>query len=288
MTTRAGLMRGFCTVATTVVAVVAVTSSVWADVTVVSEITTKGLPAGIKGNAASSSGKPTIATTYYKGDKQRVETGDSITITDYTTGKTTALDVKKKTYTIRNAEKVEGNPFLEAMKMEVTADMKATAEKKTIVEKNARRYDYNAVMKMTMDGVDPTIASMLPTIMISGQQWTTEDIPYKMDVAKVARVTMLRSLPPMMAKGVKEISEKLAMMKGFPLSSVVTLKFALSKDAPAEFASRIPKDAIVTTTEVKSIVQTPLDEALFTIPEGYSEVKDVAPDFGPSGPNGPQ
>jgi hypothetical protein len=247
-----------------------------ADVKVVSEVTVKGAPAVAKDKLPDKS----ITTSYYKGDKQRVETGKSITISDLTNGKTYTLDPIKKTFTVfslADLDKTMGdNPFLQMLKVETQTTVTPGTATKTIAGKNAKQFSYTTNFKMSMEGSDDqtaAIAQMLPTITITGEQWTSDDVKFPLDYQKIAQSNFARNVPPMMAKGMKEMVDKLAAIKGFPLSSVVTVSFILPPNAPATLAANIPKDPIVTTTEVKTISEESLDDSLFVVPTDYKEVK---------------
>jgi hypothetical protein len=267
----------FRVTATVAVAVLGAASLARADVKIVSEVTIKGVP---KAAQAQISDKTTTTTTYYKASKQRTETDKSVTITDLDGDKFYTLDPVKKTYYVMSSKDLEklaaDNPMLAMIKMDTTTTVTPSSETKSIAGKTAKKYAYTTVMKMGMEGADESISAMLPTITISGEQWTTEEITLPVDYRKVTQSNFMRSMPPMMAKGIKDMVDKMAEIKGLPLSSVITVTVQPSASAPPQAASAFPKDPIVTTTEVKSIVEGPLDDALFTVPADYKEVKAPA------------
>ena len=83
----------------------------------------------------------------------------------------------------------------------------------------------------------------------------------------------------------KSRSEKLATIKGTPLSSriEVTIKPGDSKAADANVLP-LPKEPIVVATEVKTISEDPLDDALFAVPAGYKKVDVLAKPTAPVAP----
>ena len=286
------MIRRLTTIGVALCAAFSLLTPSWADVTIVQEVSVKGapkIPAFPGAPPAPDMSRPTMVTIYYKGDKQRSETGDSVTLSDLASGKIYTLDAKKKTFVVRSLDKIGSeNPFLEMIRMDVTATVTPTDEKKTILNKSAKRYDYAATIKTSMDGVDEQMAAMFPTITISGQQWATEDVVLPIDFKQVAQTTMVRNFPPMMAKGIKDLAEKMSAIKGFPLSSIVTVKFVFAKEPPPQLAARIPKEPMVTTTEVKSIKEGALEDSLFVVPSDYKEVKEAPPSFTPGAPGASQ
>jgi hypothetical protein len=249
-----------------------------ADVKIVSEVTIKGAP---KAAQAQVSDKPFITTVYYKASRQRTETDKGVTITDLDGDKFYTLDPVKKTYYVMSSKDIEKmaaeNPMLAMIKVDTSTTVTPTAETKSIAGKMAKKYAYTTIMKMGMEGADDSISAMLPIITINGEQWTTEEITLPVDYRKFAQSNFMRSMPPMMAKGIKDMVDKMADIKGIPLSSIITVTVKPSEKAPPQAASAFPKDPIVTTTEVKSITEGPLDDALFTVPADYKEVKAPAP-----------
>ncbi|MDX1933836.1 MAG: hypothetical protein SFU56_14655 [Capsulimonadales bacterium] len=266
------------------VALFCVAASAYADIKFVAEVTVKGAPTATKANLPDKS----VTTSYYKGEKQRIETekpgGKTVTISDLATGTTYTLNPAKKTYTVFKLSDIEAmtadNPIMQMLKIETQTTITPGTATKSIAGKNAKQYTYNTSFKMSLEGGDDQIAAfaqMMPTITIKGEQWTTEDVRFPVNYQKIAQTNMARSIPPMMAKGMSEMIEKMATIKGFPLSSVVTVSFILPKNAAPQAAASMPKEPIITTTEVKSISEENLDDSLFELPKDYTEVKTETP-----------
>ncbi|HVK03897.1 MAG TPA: hypothetical protein VM490_10490 [Armatimonadaceae bacterium] len=239
-----------------------------ADVKMVSTTTVSGLPAG------QAPPKPMAITTYYKGEMQRTENGDAVTIFDCAKDLQYVLDGKKKTYYVTSMKDAmaaaASNPFLAMVKFDTSVDLKPGDKTKEIAGKKASLYNYTAVIKMSMDG-SPELAAMLPTITLQGEQWTTEDFALPANCAKMRGGQMLRSMRATLGKGAQDIADKLATMKGSPLSSKVVVTVKANADLPG-----VPKDPIVTTTEVTSVSEEALADALFAVPADYKKVDPPA------------
>lgn len=246
-----------------------------ADVKIVSQATVKGLPAQAQAQMPDL-GKPYTVTTYYKGDKQRVENDSdkSVTISDFKDGKLYTLNPSKKTYYVTNfadlGKQLEGIPLTTTLtKAEVTSG----TETKTIAGKSAHPYHFSAVMKMSLDNLDPSLSSMLPTITMDGDQWTTEAVTLPISYQTLSRTAFQRGMPAMMGQSLKGLMDKMATIKGTPLSRTFTVRFVLSDAAKSSpIAQYMPKDPIVTTEEVTSVSEDPISDALFTPPADYKEV----------------
>lgn len=255
-----------------------------ADVKVVAEVKVTGIPAAAAAQGAPDLKKPIITTTYYKGNKQRVESGGTITITDYDTGKVTTLNPEKKTFYTTNItdglKAMADNPMIEMIKIDATADVKPGGETKTIAGKTAKNYKVTATMKMGMDGAPAEAAAMFPTIIMKGEQWTTEGITLPIQTGKLVQSNFAKNMPPFLQKGMKPFTDKMATIPGFTLSNTMSMEFVRAPGAPD--MPGFPKEPIVTITEVKELSEAPLEDALFAPPAGYKEVP--APKAG--GPGG--
>jgi hypothetical protein len=264
-------------------------ATVRADVKIVSEVTVKGVPPAVTAQGGPDMSKPTVTTTYYKGNWQRVESGGTITITNFETGKITTLNPKAKTYyTVGVGDSLKAmadNPMLAAIKVEAVADVKPGGQTKVIAGKTAKNYKISATMKMTMDGAPPEAAAMFPTMVMTGEQWTTEGISLPIPTGKMVQNSFVKNLPPFFQNGMKPFTDKMASIPGFILSNTMSMEFKRSAGAPD--LPGFPKEPIVTITEVKEISEAPLDDALFAPPADYKEVQPPAtPGFGPGGRGG--
>jgi hypothetical protein len=272
------MKRRLYSVAISAVALGVMAAMARADVKLISEVKVTGVPAAASAQGAPDLSKPMLTTTYYKGSKTRVESGNVITITDYETGKVTTLNPDKKTFYTSNIgdamKAMADNPMLAMIKIDATADVKPGGKSKTIAGKPATNYLITSTMKMTMDGAPPEAAAMMPTITMKQEMWTTEALALTGWNPKMLQTNFSKNLPPFLMSGMKPFIEKMSSVKGFQLSSTMTMTFE-SKSGAA--MPGLPKEPIVTTTEVKEISEAPLDDALFTVPGDYKEVQPPTP-----------
>jgi hypothetical protein len=271
---------------TAAIASLAVASAVGAparaDVKIVSEVNVSGLPAAA---AAQMKGAfPQTVTVYYKGEKMRTETAGSpaVTIYDCTADKLYTLDTAKKTYTVASVKGMldAANPMMAMMKFDTTANVKPGGASKVIAGQPAKNYTYMATIKMGMEGASPDMAGMFPTMTMRGEQWTTDAITLPANCQRMMASSFARTAGPML-KGMKPLIDQMATIKGAPLSSRMTMTLASKQPLPG-----LPTEPIVTTNETKSISQATLDDALFTVPAGYKEVRAAAPAARPGAAGG--
>jgi hypothetical protein len=274
----------FLALAASAVALSVLSGVARADVKIVAEVKTTGMPTNP--SLPTNANKPVTQTVYYKGKKQRVEVYGIVSITDSETGMTTILDPAKKTFYVSDpaevAKAMAANPMLAMIKMDTTAvDVKSGGQSKTIAGKAAKNYKVSATLKMGMEGGDDAMASMFPTVLVKNEQWVTEGIALPISVVKDSAEQYTKNLPPFFQKGLKPYIDKMGTIQGFPLASTVIMEFVFANGSPG--IPGIPKEPIVTTTEVKEISEAPLDDALFTVPSDYKKVEPPTPGAIPGG-----
>jgi hypothetical protein len=222
-----------------------------------------------------------------------VENGNTVTITDSASSKVITLDIKKKTYyTSEPLKDMEGaagmaEQFMAMMDLKLDVDAKDTGEAKEILTKNAKKYTYSIKMKMGFkEGVALPFGGgaggetpQLPTIVVSGESWNTEDVT--IPVSKTNPKDMLGGMNQMLkmfektSPDLKEKMMKLGEMKGFPLRSAVTITFEGGTGLPG-----VPEKPMVIKTEVTQIKDVPLEDSLFAVPKGFKKVAAPAPPMG--------
>jgi hypothetical protein len=278
-----------------VLATVAFAGVARADVKLVQKATSEG--PSLPGGEAVKKAAGGQTTTYYKGNKTRIETADKITITDADTGIIMFLDVKKKTYSMVKASEllagVEMPPMLEAMSVKVKADVKEDTEAtKEILGKKARHYTWTATMNMLM-GADEKgeNGNEVATVTIEGDDWTTDAIvlpnkPLKgvpqAAAGMIGGGANMAGIAGMMTrmKGAQVMTEKMAQIKGVKLLS--SMKMLIDSPFAAQQGMDLSKP-IVSKTEVLSISEEALSDALFAAPKDYKKVAYTPPvmNFGP-------
>lgn len=298
---RGSAVRSAATVAAGLTILAAGTRAAWADIKVIAQETTKGQagmmsmmgggPPGAPKKEAEPTG-PVTVTTYYKGNRQRIERGGDVTITDFNAGKILTLNVAKKTYTELSltdlGANLDTNPMLKMFKVNASADVKPGGETKAIAGRPSKNYKYTLTFKM--EATDPQMAAFLSglTTTVTGEQWVTETLTIPTDATSLARNKMLKQLP-VSVKDLEQVGAQMGIMKGFPLSSITTVKIDLPEQLKAMMASQgggKTNEPIVSVTEVTSISEDPLDDALFTVPAGYKKVEAPRPKAPPLGAPG--
>lgn len=254
-------------------------SSARADVKLVTETTFTGVGQNNPG--------PVAGAIYYKGDKQRTESGDQVTIYDCGADTLYTLNAKAKTYTVTTSPGAQGaaaNPLLAMMKIDTKeVSLAPQPGTKQIAGKDASRYTYTLVLHIAPS--DPSLADYVPsfTTSIQGEQWTAASLAPPATCARMARMLLTRNLPPTMAgagSGIKVLADKAAEMKGLFLSSRV--QFTVKPDAKsADTGVPLPKNPIVVATDVKSLSEAPLDDSLFTVPTDYKKIESGTPGAAP-------
>jgi len=252
-----------------------------ADVKIVTESTITGL------------GAPTTIpnTVYYKGDKQRSEGDDGVTIYDCSSDLLYTLNAKDKTYTVAAASQSmqakASNPMLAMAKIETKeANLTPLSGTKEIAGKTSNGYAY--ILALHIQPTDPSLSDFIPafTTTIKGEQWATEAVTGSVPCERMSRLMLSRSLPASVAtmgSGVKDILDKVAQIKGLFLSRRVQITMKL--DNPKSDAGMpIPKDPIVYTTVVKSLSEAPLEDSLFAVPADYKKIEAPATPAAPGAP----
>lgn len=212
--------------------------------------------------------------TYYKGDKQRTETADSILLYDGATDTTLFLDPKTKTYfeQIGQGAVVE-NEMMKMVKFSGDATVTDTGEDKVIAGKTARHYTYSITLKITpKDANAPAaLASFLPTQTITGDLWTT-DIPGAEAARRQRSNAILKAVPPGSIDGLKPVIDKMSGIKGVSLDGTQTTRTLYSAAALAQAGEITPPPPQVTQTQTTRISEDALPDSYFTLPNGYKKV----------------
>ena len=248
------------------VALVALVAPAFADVTIKSSMTGKGL----------GMGGTTTATTYIKGNKMRSDTvtGDTVrsVIFDIDTQKMISFDSKKKEALVYDMQRMAD----EVSKSVDTTGMKATVkpngQTKQISGRAAAGYDAEITVPATMGGPN----GMKMTVILTGPMWIVKGAPgtaeymnfYKTAVEKGWFFTDPRAAKgqPGQAKAMAEMYRQLAATGGIPYEQEMNIK--MSGEGP--MAGMMAKMGNITmTTTVTSVEAGPVAADLFAPPAGY-------------------
>jgi hypothetical protein len=248
------------------VALVAPVAPAFADVTVKSTVTGKGM--GMQGTM------PTV--TYIKGSKMRNETtmGDTtrVSILDLDAQKMYTFDLKKKEADVYDMQRLSADISKSVQIKEMKASLKANGQTKQVAGKTATGYDMEVTLPATMGGEK----GMQMTVSMSGPIWIVKGAPgtqeylrfYKTAVDKGWFFSDPRSarVQPGQAKAMAEMYRQLAATGGIAYEQEMNIK--MSGDGP--MGGMFAKMGNITSTTVVTSVETgALSADLFAIPAGY-------------------
>lgn len=249
-----------------VITVVAFATPSFADVTLKSTMTGKGM--GMSGNFNS--------TTYIKGNKMRNDmvSGDTIrtTIFDVDTQKMITFDSKKKEADVYDMQKLSADISKSVDTTAMKSSVKANGKTKAIGGHNAAGYDVEIELPAMMGGKD----GMKMTVLLNGPLWIVKGAPgsaeymnfYKTAVEKGWFFSDPRAAKgqPGQAKAMAEMYRQMAATGGIPYEQEMNIK--MSGEGP--MASMFSKMGnMSTTTTVTSVETTALAADLFAAPAGY-------------------
>jgi hypothetical protein len=251
------------------VATLAVTTSLFADVTLKQTTSGKGL--GVAAAAES--------TTYIKGSKMRSDVNARgtimTTIFDLDAQKMYVFDSKKKSADVWDMAAFSAELAKNVDAGEIETTIKANGEKKEIAGKTASGYDLSIKVPAKMGGSD----DMVMTVTLRGPMWIVKNAPgtaeyiafYKAAVEKGWIFSDPRAAKgaPGQAKAIAEMHRQLASTGGVPYET--TMDISVSGEGPmAAIMSRM--GGMSMTMTVTSIETGALDDALFAPPAGYKLV----------------
>ena len=268
-----------------------------ADVKIVTRVTVTGNGAAAMGMGARG-GRPgagaapktetETVTTYYKGQKSRVESGATVILFDGTTGKTLTLNPATKTYQVQSDVRTQRlDEAAQNIDFKTSGSARPTGATRAILGKTAKEYAYSITMAMTLkpgitgpDGKPTaaprpgTVRKPFVTMVIKGNQWTVENLTSGGGNGGIiaAQLSALQSFP-----GFKGIFDALSQIKGVAIEG----KQTMSMQSPmAAMMGGTPPTTTITTVPV-SLKEAPLPDSLFAIPAGYKQVQPAAPTISP-------
>jgi hypothetical protein len=176
-----------------------------------------GMPAAMPGGGVSKH--------YMKGQKMKIEHGDTATIIDLDAQTVTSVNNKQKTYTVRNFSDLGE---LNKSGVEVNVDVKDTGQRKNINGYNA----HEVIMTMAMDSPDARAKGMKMAFEMT--MWISRDVPgsqeavafYKRNAARFPWSAMMGGAGsnPSMQKSMTELMRKMASFDGVPVLQVTKMK----------------------------------------------------------------
>lgn len=231
------------------------------------------------GSASETKQKPQKTTQYYKGDKQRTDSGDTVTIFDAATAKYTIWNTKDKTYyEATTADLVAAGgamPMGDAIAFSGEATVTDAKEDKKVAGKTAHHYTYAMTLKMTMK--DPNapaaLAAFLPAFAITGEQWTVDVPGASTSASRLPSSALTQRLPAAMVEGLKPLMEKMASIKGVPVEQTQSFKIVVREDAPPELKQQATEKPMVMQTKTTTLSEDTISDTLFMVPPDYKKIE---------------
>jgi hypothetical protein len=244
----------------------AMTSPLYADVTIKATGTGKGM--GMSGSM------PTV--TMIKGMKMRVESGDGdktmISIYDVENQKLYMFDNKKKEADVWDMAAFSGEVGKAVQIEGMTMSVKPNGQTKVIGGKTAQGFDINAMVPAMIGGEK----GMKMTVNMTGKAWIVKGAPGTADYINFYKAAGERGFiftdpraakgSPGQAKAMAEMYEEFSKLGGLPYESETNIK--LGGEGP--MAGMMAKMGNVTVTStVESVDTAAIPDSMFAPPAGY-------------------
>jgi hypothetical protein len=203
------------------------------------------------GMASAANGR--TSKTYMKGQKMKMDSGETAVIVDFEAQTMTLIDNNKKTFKVTNFSDM-GQALKQAGQsdMAVKIDVKETGQKKNINGFNASE----VIMSMEMDNPQARQAGM--KMQMEMDIWLSTDVPgsqemrafYQKNSGRFPWQSLTSGANPSMQQGMAEMQRKMSSLNGVPVLQVVRMKSA-GNDAQAEKAQQAMAQARAKFEEMK-------------------------------------
>jgi len=242
------------------VAILMAPSASWADVTISSTVSGKGMGAGGAGQSV----------TLVKGTKMRTELGESITIHDASSRQMIVLNTKKREAEIYDMAKVGAEMQKNLRGGEPRAEITATGQKKEILGRSCD--EYSVMISMPMGQGDQAAL----TLTMTGPLWVAKGAPGSDDYAAFYTAAAENGIVfgnPQQAKNqaaqlksTTEMYRGIAELKGVPYQMETQIKF----EGSGVLANMMNKvGGVSTALTVSSVSTDPIPDDKFSVPPGY-------------------
>jgi hypothetical protein len=169
---------------------------------------------------------PIVTKTYLKGQKMKVDNGDSIMIMDFDAQTMTHINTAQKTYTVSKFSEL--GETVTKSGMDINIDLKETGQRKTINGFNATE------MVMTMEMDNPQARQQGMKMKMEMDIWVSPDVPgagelrsfYQKNAGKFPWAAMTGAGGrgnASMQKAMADLQRKMADMKGVPVLQVMKM-----------------------------------------------------------------
>lgn len=211
---------------------------------------------------------PQTTTSYFKGDKLRIESPQGTYILDGATGKTLMLNDKEKTYVeFTIGEMLPGmDSVMKSLTVKAKAFVKTPNEQKTIAGQKANKF----IAQISMEATSSMMPGMTQNTVMNISGWTTAEIPNGLSPDQMSKV-MAQMLSGLIPPGdIKPILAEMSKIKGLPLDQDTTIRMTMKVPNPGN--KKKPQEHTMEMgirVAAESVTELELDEALFKVPEGY-------------------
>lgn len=176
---------------------------------------------GSQGQTAAMGG-PQTSRQYYKGQKMRMESGDTATVVDFDAQTVTTIYNAQKSYLVTNfSDLPNGAP----RGVDAKIDLKETGQKKTINGFSASQ----SILTMEMEGAGGPPGMKM---QIEMELWVTPDVPgaqevkafYAKNAAWFPWAAMVGGGNPAMQKSMAGLQRKMASLGGVAVQQIIRMK----------------------------------------------------------------
>ena len=169
---------------------------------------------------------PILTKTYLKGQKMKIDSGDSIMIMDFDAQTMTHINTAQKTYTVSKFSDL--GETVSKSGMDINIDLKETGQRKTINGFNATE------MVMTMEMDNPQARQQGMKMKMEMDIWVSPDVPgagelrafYQRNAGKFPWAAMTGAGGrgnASMQKALADLRRKMAEVKGVPVLQVMKM-----------------------------------------------------------------
>lgn len=185
-----------------------------------------------------------VTKHFFKGNKMKIDNGDTAIILDFDAQTVTHVDNKQKTYTVTPFSQI-GSQVNEGVKKsgaEISVDVKETGQRKNINGFNA----HEVIMSMDMDSAQSRQAGM--KMRMEMDMWISSEVPgaaearafYQKNAGRFPWAAIMHS-GQSMPNGMVELQRKIATMNGVPVLQVVRMKSVGSEGQMADAQQKMAK-----------------------------------------------
>lgn len=266
--------------------------------------TTTKSSGGMMGAAA---GQGSVTKNYLKGQKMKIETGNTIMILDFDAQTMTSINPTQKTYAVSKFSEM-GNDMSKAG-VGVNIDVKETGQRKTINGFNASE------MVMTMEMDNPQARQPGMKMKMEMDIWVSPDVPgaqemrafYQRNAGRFPWGAMAGGGRgnPSMQKAITDLQRKMADLKGVPVLQIIKMGGAGNDEQmakmqqgmaqaraqleemkrqgklPPQMEEQLKRMTAVsgggslfeTTMESSDFSSSPIPDSVFAIPAGYQQTE---------------